>query len=317
MGNDLVVESLDNHKNDDFKNTPVKGNENGSLVFSPPNTLFYYMNQYGDPKDYDNTVCAAYKNTIDELNQWMADGDNAGCPNKNHVVVRDYKEGDMLYGTSNAIDSVVTSIKAKRQHLSQLDLDFFRRNCLNSLLTGGVLGDDLKGNFINSYKSAIELEKKLIDRNDVTYMGRVNSHLGKHIKFIDQFPGGYQVDKNLGKKCPVSTAFCRASKRGLFEQDNQFISVLKYAKCNIFYMLDGINIAAVANKEGRGGESIVSSEIRFLYRLAKFDNVKFPYLHWVLNGKYTCAPWEGPTASLWKDYQPKIPGYNENGEPHI
>lgn len=209
----------------------------------------------------------------------------------------------MIYGTSDAITAVIDSIRQYKKNLSTLDYEYFRRNGLNSLLTGGAFENKFNFEFINSYTKAITQDKNENNNKETTFFGRPSDVPKTTRKTITQFSDGYFARKSNSKSDPVVEAFGRASKRGLIEQNSNLVNRFNFTPCKIFYLLDGINIAAVANKTGPRKDSIVASEIRYLYRLVVKDNISFPYLNWVLNGKYTCAPWEGPTSKLWDNYE--------------
>ncbi|BBH13812.1 hypothetical protein [Chromobacterium haemolyticum] len=300
----------------EFKNIPDNENKNGNLVFSITSSLEHFIKVHQTTGDNDKKICHAHKESVNDTEGWKTDARLAGCHlTTTHVVMRDYQRGDMLYGTSDAITAVTDLIKLNRKEFSKFDYSYFRRNGLNGLLTGGEFGYNKNDesipiyneDLITPYTNAIALEKSKFNLNLPIYYGRPGKPSKEDDKLINQYPNGYDSRQSNSKTDPVISAFGRASKKGLLEPQQKFIQAFKFNPCKIFYLLDGINIAAVADKTGPTAESIVGSEIRFLFRLITQDKINFPYLHWVLNGKYTCAPWDGPTAQLWENYKPKSP----------
>ncbi|MEO9387027.1 hypothetical protein [Chromobacterium phragmitis] len=218
--------------------------------------------------------------------QWLE-----SVPQADNVVVQDFKEGDMLYGTSGAI----TAVQSKLEHSTTNSRELTRRNEFNALLAGGKFNDEFKGNKIyEAYYKKVSGLKNLFGRN--TFYGSMkggNLEARKGLmssKEIKNVGGGYNAADNS-----VREAFKRASKQGIYE-------VVRSGKGRIFYMLDGINIAdVVGDRTTREGGSIVSSEIRYLYR-RHLDGDPLTNIFWTLQGKYVVPPWEGHKSKLWDDY---------------
>ena len=134
----------------------------------------------------------------------------------------------------------------------------------------------------------------------------------KHLSSIEKYQNinSIEMDRVTGKWKRMSDeeatdTIARKCKRGL--------EWAKEEEKLVHFILDGIDINGVLNKESKFGQKFTSRELRYLYRNRKngiSDNVNF----W-RDGRSVNPPWEDKDgAELWKNYVPRSEATSRSAE---
>ncbi|WP_336852055.1 RHS repeat-associated core domain-containing protein [Pseudescherichia vulneris] len=101
-------------------------------------------------------------------------------------------------------------------------------------------------------------------------------------------------DWHIGMPAPIQPRLLwkRGSKLGIQ-------SIINEGNAHLHFVLDGIDIGAVARKEGgnKGGKSITASELRYLYRHREEIGER---VHFYRNNIEVAAPWSDPNTWTYK-----------------
>ncbi|HEH9404370.1 TPA: hypothetical protein SIA26_004585 [Aeromonas bestiarum] len=233
--------------------------------------------------------------------------------NSKDAIVKNFRPGDLMYGTSSGRDE---------NYLKKLE-DYHKLNVVNST-TGNNNGNEwarkgvrnTRSMIINSYsdpvRSALSDEFDRLKKNGGDFrLSKLpkaisQAKIGRPDKYGFDFDG-YQSVASTHDKLKISSKHLdewlwwkRGSKSGIEMVAQQLPSSAR----RIHFILDGMNIGGVVNKDTRFfGDSITASELRYIYR--HWDRLNGRVIFY-RDGKVVTSPWEDTTSShLWNNYHPK------------
>ncbi|TQP23204.1 hypothetical protein [Vibrio cholerae] len=229
------------------------------------------------------------------------------------VIVKNFRCGDLMYGTSLGRDE---------NYLKKLE-DFHKLNVVNSLV-GENNGNEwarkgtrnTRSMIINSYSDPVrgalsdEFNRLKIKGGDFR-LSRLSeaiskAKIGRPTKYGFDFDA-YENVASTHEKLKISSKHVdewlwwkRGSKSGIEMVAQQSPESSR----KIHFILDEMNIRGVANKDNHFfGNSITASELRYIYR--HWDRLQGRVIFY-RDGKVVASPWEDPAYShLWSSYHPR------------
>ena len=236
--------------------------------------------------------------------------------NSEDAIIKNFRCGDLMYGTSPGREKNYLK-KLEVHHMVNIVKSSDGKNIVNQWARiGGTNGRSSRSMIINSYsdpvRSALSDEFARLRK----YNGRGVFDLAKISPAISKAAigrppiygfdfEGYQTVASTHSKLKISSKHVdeklwwkRGSKSGIEMVAQQPDNVAR----RIHFILDGMDMGGVVNKDTRlHGDSITSSELRYIYR--NWNRLKNKVIFY-RDGKVVTSPWQAE-ETLWNNYHPK------------
>ncbi|MBL0598041.1 hypothetical protein JD516_09480 [Aeromonas jandaei] len=287
--------------------------QNKSTVVSKPNNK-----QEGESASSLPTIDSKIKKSATNVNKRKVNTTTHSLPkigggHKKDAIVKNFRCGDLMYGTSSGRDV---------NYLKKLE-DYHQLNPVNST-AGQNNGNEwarknvrnTRSMIINSYndpvRAALSDEFHRLENKGGGFMTSKlpkaieQAKIGRPAKYGFDFDA-YQDIASNHEKLKVTSKHVkdklwwkRGSKSGLEMVAQQSSDSTR----RIHFILDGMNIHGVVSKDSNlFGRSITASELRYIYRHWNRLQGKVIFYN---DGKVVSPPWEdGESAHIWNNYHPK------------
>ena len=230
----------------------------------------------------------------------------------------DYTRGDLVYGLSEPRGKAIKSIDPKYLDQGSADvptlvIDVYNNAITREIAMNFVMDKKYRGKDIAKYTHKLHVDDETLERV------RQSKSKGKDILWdaylkLAKNPGKFNV-KSIYKdvtKHPNKDDFYEwhiglpssAQPKLLWKRGSKLgiQAIINEGNAHLHFVLDGLDIGAVARKEGglKSGKSITASELRYLYR--QRENIK-GRVHFYRNGTEVAAPWSDPNVWTYKPSQ--------------
>ena len=226
------------------------------------------------------------------------------------TLAKKFKPGDLIYGNGEEVALAETAVKNAKSYTSYFGLD---KTCIliQNTITDSTV--DVKGmtNVYNPLPAFIPKDSipDKLDSNsnqltksksDVKRTEKYQEHIAQHERWDPELKGGKEGEPFVGTVSEQRLKIWKRTSKGGLE----FQTIVRQRK--IHFLVGNMNMNHVVNKTGgaRGGESVTSTELRWLFRNWNNSRVRNNVIFWDHNGKIR-APWES-APQTWAGYKEHV-----------
>ena len=226
----------------------------------------------------------------------------------------DYTRGDLVYGLAHSRGSAIATINPDYNKdlpgVPTLTIDTYNNAITREIALEFLLNKKNRGKNIGAYTHKLRVDDNILERvrqspskgNDILWDAylELSKKPGKFnvksiYKDVNKYPNKddfYKWHIGLPSSAQPELLWKRGSKQGIQ-------AIINEGNAHLHFVLDNIDIGAVARKEGgkKSGKSITASELRYLYRHREEIGER---AHFYRNNIEVEAPWNDPNVWTYK-----------------